>query len=79
MKISCYWQFLIIFIFEARYGRLGVMNFSPIQEIFMTKSSRARLMIMKDCHICEIFITQKNPVMKNCLYRDFYMTKNRVS
>ena len=79
MKISWYWQFLIIFSFRARDGFLSVMNYSPIQEFFMTKASRFRLMIMNNFSIREFFMTLKNPVMKNCLYRDFYMTKNRVS
>ena len=45
----------------------------------MTKASRFRLMIMNNFSIREFFMTLKNPVMKNCLYREIFMTKNRVS
>ncbi len=45
----------------------------------MKKSSCVRLMIMKNCPIREIFMTQKNPVVINCLYSEIFMTKNRVS
>ena len=34
---------------------------------------------MKNCYVREIFIIQKNPVMKYCQYREIFMTKNRVS
>ena len=79
MKISWYWQFLTIFFLRPGRCCLDVMNFSTMLEIFMIKTSRFWWRIMKYCYVREIFIIQKSPVMRNCLYREIFMTKNSVS
>ena len=55
------------------------MNFSSIQEIFITKAGCVRRMIMRNCLMREIIITQKNPVMINCLYGEIFTTKMKRS